>query len=171
MTLTSTRMGRLGAPGSGTDPDSGAGRNGADARRPRRRAAEPRSPMCRECTTDHYLKIRLFLPSARRIGRLSGVRRLVGRIIRSARPSGGRVEYFCQKCGTPQRHQIPEGWEPSVHSLTPCDVQDLSSVYIAPGESLPAQAVREQLLGPDDTVQEPLPRAEKTRAVRSGLLA
>lgn len=150
MTVTSTRLGRLGPP---------------------QHHKTPRSPMCHECTTDLYLKFRVFLPSTRKRSRVPGLRRIMGRGLRCAVRSGGRVEYFCQKCGTPQRHQIPEGWEPSVHSLTPCDVQDLSSVYIAPGESLPAQAVREQLLGPDDTVQEPLPRAEKTRAVRSGLLA
>lgn len=165
MTLTSTRLGRLGAP----QRPSGARR--AEARRSQLRASAPRSPMCRECTTDHYLKIRVFLPAARRLGRLSGMRRLMGRLIRSARPSGGRVEYFCQKCGTRQRHQIPEGWEPTTRGLTSCDAQELSSVYITPGESLPAEAVRERFLGPDDdTSQEPMPRAEKTRAVRSSSL-
>lgn len=148
MTVTSTRLGRLGSP---------------------QHHKTPRSPMCHECTTDLYLKFRVFLPSTRKRSRVPGLRRIMGRVLRSAIRSGGRVEYFCQKCGTQQRHLIPEGWEPTSKGLTPCDVQDLSSVFVVPGESLPADELRQQLLGPEPA---PAARAEKTLGVQdSSLLA
>ena len=82
MTVTSTRLGRLGPP---------------------QHHKTPRSPMCHECTTDLYLKFRVFLPSTRKRSRVPGLRRIMGRGLRCAVRSGGRVEYFCQKCGTQQR--------------------------------------------------------------------
>lgn len=146
MTLTTTRLARLGSPQRGT---------------------APRSPMCSQCTTDLYLKIRLFLPASRSRTAASRLRRAIGRVIRSAGPSGGRVEYFCQKCGTQQRHPIPEGWEPTGKALTPCDVRELSSIYITPGESLPAEALGPLPPEPEGDSSEPASRAEKTLAVHS----
>lgn len=146
MTVTSTRLGRLGSP---------------------QHHKTPRSPMCHECTTDLYLKFRVFLPSTRKRSRVPGLRRIMGRVRRSAVRSGGRIEYFCQKCGTQQHHLIPEGWEPTSKGLTPCDVQDLASVFIAPGESLPTEEVRQQLLGPEPA---PAARAEKTLSLRESRL-
>lgn len=124
MSLTPRRPGRLGAP---------------------RRTTAPSSPMCRSCTTDQYLRIRLYLPFATTRPTPRGLRGLVARLLGTRRPAGGRVEYFCQKCGARQRHHYPLGWEPSSEALAPCEDAQLPSLYVHPGESLSAQQLRERL--------------------------
>lgn len=108
------------------------------------RAAAPASPMCRSCSTDRYLRIRLFLPFATARTAPRGLRGLAARLLRARQPAGGRVEYFCQKCGARQRHHYPLGWEPSGEALAPREVVELPSLYVHPGESLSAQQLRER---------------------------
>lgn len=124
MSLTPRRLGRLGAP---------------------RRTTVPHSPMCRSCTTDQYLRIRLFLPFATAHTAPRGLRGLMGRVFGVRRPAGGRVEYFCQKCGARQRHHVPLGWEPSGKALAPGELGELPSLYVHPGEALSAQQLRDRL--------------------------
>lgn len=142
MTLTPARPGRSDAPPASTPSHS----------------REPRAPRCDECATDHYLKILLYLPAtgAARARRRT-LREHLGRVIRPARPAGGNVEYFCQKCGMWQRHPFPQGWEPRGQRLTPHEVQELPAVFVSPGEALPAHALCDRL-----EASSPSFRAEKT---------
>lgn len=61
--------------------------------------------------------------------------------------SGGRVEYFCQKCGNLHKHDFPAGWEPPTRTLTERDLQALPTLYVGPGESRPTVEVTGHILG------------------------
>ncbi|KAA9393969.1 hypothetical protein FCK90_09935 [Kocuria coralli] len=121
------------------------------------RPAGPHAPVCRQCTTDYYLKFLVFAPTAaasqatadsRKRRRNHGLKSLLRKLSRtSGEASGGRVEYFCQKCGSFHDHHFPAGWEPAARILTADDIEDLPAVYVGPGESRPAAEVTRPLFG------------------------
>lgn len=129
----------------------------------------PHLPTCHQCTTDYYLKFMVIVPhttldqttkqrstTATTSWRNTGIRqagktvnRLV-RLVKKLRPhtqqqSGGRVEYFCQKCGSLHQHEFPAGWEPTPRELTMNDLQHLPDFYVDPGERRSAAEITDHL--------------------------
>lgn len=111
-----------------------------------------RTPTCQRCTTDHYLKFMAIVPTAaassapaQQRTTLKAFRTLLKKLRTSAAAvhAGGHVKYFCQKCGSFHHHDFPQGWEPSTNELTQGEVDNLSTLYVGPGESRQSRDITE----------------------------
>lgn len=133
MPTSSQRIGRLGSPPAHT--------------------SDLRAPECQECTTDYYLKFMAIVPTATAESapaRSTGLKKFKDFLntLRSGTAEilpGGTVKYFCQKCGAYSHHEFPRGWEPATHELSATEVEQLSTVYVGPGESRQVREIPELL--------------------------